>query len=131
MRNETKVLIEMVAKKRSEQVLKAAPDTQTNLAMDESGLRAALQVFKGEDLERLEFIESEATAGQVKYFDDYIEVAKSTGNLVIMFPVSRYTRDMASAVYQGIMNEVRPKAGRDVTFQGFVYDDLGNIKKVG
>jgi hypothetical protein len=131
MREETKIVIEMVAKRRSEQMLKAAPGLETNLSMDESGLRGALQVSKDGELVRLEFIESEATAGQVKYFDDYIEVAKSTGTLVIIFPESKYSRDMASAVYQGIMNDVRKNAGREVSFQGFVYDDTGNLKKVG
>jgi hypothetical protein len=131
MREQSKVIIEMVGKKRSEQILKATPEFETNLAMDESGLRGALQVMKEGELIRLEFIESEETAGQVRYFDDYIEVAKSTGNLVLIFPVSKYSRDMASAVYGGIMNEVRKKVENDVTFLGFVFDDLGNIKKVG
>jgi len=131
MREESKVIIEMVAKKRSEQITKAEPGVEANLALDDSGLRGVLQVMKGEDVLRLEFIETESTAGQVHFFDDYIEVAKSTGFLVLLFPVSKYSRDMASAVYQGILNDVRKKAERDVTMVGFVYDDLGNIKKVG
>jgi hypothetical protein len=131
MREETKVIIEMVAKKRSEQILKATPDVVTNLALDDSGLRGVVQVMKGEDVIRLEFIESESTAGQVHFFEDYIEVAGSLGALVLLFPVSKYSRDMASAVYAGIMTEVRKKVEREVTFQGFVFDDLGNVKKVG
>jgi hypothetical protein len=131
MREESKVIIEMVAKKRSEQIIKAEPGVEANLALDDSGQRGVLQVMKGEDVLRLEFIETESTAGQVHFFEDYIEVAKSTGFLVLLFPVSKYSRDMASAVYQGILNDVRKKAERDVTMMGFVYDDLGNIKKVG
>lgn len=131
MREESKVIIEMVGKKRSEQIAKTEPGVVGNLALDDSGLRGVMQVMKGDQLIRLEFIETESTAGQVHFFDDYIEVAKSTGSLVLLFPVSKYSRDMASAVYQGILNDVRKKAERDVTLIGFVYDDLGNIKKVG
>jgi len=131
MREESKVIIEMVARKRSEQITKAEPGVEANLALDDSGLRGVLQVMKGDQVLRLEFIETESTAGQVHFFEDYIEVAKSTGFLVLLFPVSKYSRDMASAVYQGILNDVRKKAERDITMVGFVYDDLGNIKKVG
>jgi hypothetical protein len=87
-------------------------------------------VFRNGELERLEFIESEHTAGHLKYFDDYIDVGKSTGTLVLLFPESKFTRDMASGIYQSIMKEVRQKAEREVIFHGFVYDDRGNVKKV-
>jgi hypothetical protein len=42
MREETKVFIETVAKKRAERIQKDAPDLETKLAMDESGLKGAL-----------------------------------------------------------------------------------------
>ncbi|OPY31369.1 MAG: hypothetical protein A4E32_01823 [Methanomassiliicoccales archaeon PtaU1.Bin124] len=130
MREESKVIIEMAAKRRSEQILKATPGVETNLVLDDSGLRGALQVIKDGELLRLEFIETESTAGQVHYFDDYIEVARSTGSLILIFPVSKYSRDMAAAVYQGILNEVKKKAERDVELHGYVFDTLGNVNKV-
>lgn len=120
----------MLAKKRTSDILKVSPEVETKLAMDDSGLRCALQVFKNGELERLEFIESESTAGLQGYYDDYIDVAKSIGSLVLMFPESKYSRDMASAIYQSIMKEVRHRAEREVQFQGFVYDDRANLKKV-
>ncbi|MCX6651305.1 MAG: hypothetical protein NT131_06595 [Methanomassiliicoccales archaeon] len=129
MREEIRAFIEMVANRRSAQILKVIPDVEIKLAMDESGLRCALQVFKNGELERLEFIESESTAGQLRYFDDYIDVGKSIGTLVLLFPESKFSRDMASGIYQSIMKEVRDKAEREVSFQGFVYDDRGNLKK--
>jgi len=131
MRQQTKVFLEMAAKKRTEHIMKETPDAETRLAMDDSGLRCALQVFSNGELTRLEFIESESTAGQARYFDDYFDVASSIGTLVVHFPVSKYSRDMASAVYQSIMGEVRKRTDREVSFQGFVYDDIGNFKKVG
>lgn len=131
MRQQTKVFLEMAAKRRTEHIMKEVPGAETKLAMDDSGLRCALQVFNNGELIRLEFIESESTAGQAGYFDDYIDVANSIGTLVVHFPESKYSRDMASAVYQSIMNEVRKRADHEVSFQGFVYDDMGNFKKVG
>lgn len=131
MRQQVKVMLEMLAKRRSEHIAQSDQTLTAKLAMDDSGLRCALQVFRGEELERLEFIESDATAGQARFYDDYIEVAGSTGALVLHFPESKYSRDMAMAVYQSILAEVRKRTGREVTFQGFVYDDKGNFKRTG
>ena len=131
MREEISAFIEMVANRRSAQIMKVIPDVEVKLAMDDSGLRCALQVLKNGELLSLEFIESESTAGQLKYFDDYIDVGKSLGALVLLFPESKFSRNMASGIYQSILKEVRSKAEREVSFQGFVYDDRGNLKKVG
>jgi len=131
MREEISAFIEMVANRRSAQIMKVIPDVEVKLAMDDSGLRCALQVLKNGELQSLEFIESESTAGQLKYFDDYIDVGKSLGALVLLFPESKFSRNMASGIYQSILKEVRSKAEREVCFQGFVYDDRGNLKKVG
>jgi hypothetical protein len=130
MHEQTKVFLEMVARKRAEQIRKAEPELETKLDMDESGLRGALQVLRNGELQRLEFIESESTAGQVRFFNDYTEVAQSLGVLVLFFPESKFTRDMASAIYHGIMSQVRQKAKREVSFQGFVYESRGTLKKV-
>lgn len=128
MRQHTKVQLETIAKKRSEQIGRSSPDLVTQTAFDDSGLRCAVQVLRDGQLVRLEFIESESTAGQGRFYDDYAEVAKGTGALVIMFPESKYPRDLASSIFQGIMSEVRKRAEREVEFQGFVYDDKGNLK---
>ena len=130
MREETKVFLEMVARKRSEKIREASPELQTQLTMDDSGLRGALQVLKDGGLERLEFIESATTAGKQVHFGDYIEVARDVGSLAIMFPEAKFSRDMASSIYQSILKEARQRTDRDISFLGFVYDDRGNIKKV-
>jgi hypothetical protein len=130
MRQHTKVQLETIAKKRSEQIGRSSPDLVTRTAFDDSGLRCAVQVMRDEELVRLEFIESDITAGQQKFFDDYLEVASNTGTLVLLFPESKYPREMASAIYQGVMAYVRSKSRCEVAFQGFVYDDRGTIKKV-
>lgn len=130
MHEQTKVFLEMVARNRTEQIRRAEPGLETKLDMDESGLRGALQVFKDGKLERLEFIESESTAGQGRFYNDYLDVAQSLGVLVLFFPESKFSRDMASAIFQGIMSQVRQKAEREVSFQGFVYESRGTLKKV-
>ncbi|NLX48261.1 MAG: hypothetical protein GXY70_08880 [Euryarchaeota archaeon] len=130
MREETKVFLEMVARKRSEKIREASPELQTQLTMDDSGLRCALQVLKDGRLERLEFIESVTTAGKQVHFGDYVEVARDVGSLAIMFPEAKFSRDMASSIYQSILKEARQRTDREFSFLGFVYDDRGNIKKV-
>ena len=130
MRQETKVFLEFVAKRRMEKISGSSPELQAELVMDDSGLRCALQVTRNGELVRLEFIESEATAGKQTHFPDYIEVARSVGSLAIFFPESRFSRDLASSIYQSVLKEARQGIDRDIAFLGFVYDGKGNLKKV-
>jgi hypothetical protein len=130
MRQETKAILEMVGKKRVEMIHKTSPDAEVNLVMDDSGLRAVLQVSESGSLMRMEFIESPSTAGNIAMLDDYVEIAKEVGSLSLLYPESKYSRDMVSAIYPSLVKEIRGKAGRDFSFSGFVYDDLGNVKKV-
>lgn len=130
MRQQTKVLLAFIAKRRMEKIKESSPELQTELVMDDSGLRCALQVTKGGELVRLEFIESEATAGKQAHFPDYVEVARSIGSLAILFPEERFSRDLASSIYQSALKEARQGTDRTITFLGFVYDDHGNFKRV-
>jgi len=124
------VFLEMVARKRSEKIREASPGLETQLTMDDSGLRCALQVLENGELVRLEFIESSLTAGKQTHFPDYIEVARGIGSLAIMFPEAKFSRDLASSIYQSILKEARQGTDRQISFLGFVYDDKGNVKKV-
>jgi hypothetical protein len=130
MRASTRVFLVTVAKKRMEAIREESPDLDAEMAMDDSGLRCAIQVTKGGELLRLEFIESESTAGKQAQFDDYIEVAKSIGSLAIIFPESKFSRDMASNIYQSVLKEAGQRTDREIGFLGFVYDEKLNLKKV-
>ena len=124
------MFLEMVARKRSEKIREASPGLETQLTMDDSGLRCALQVLENGELVRLEFIESSLTASKQTHFPDYIEVARGIGSLAIMFPEAKFSRDLASSIYQSILKEARQGTDRQISFLGFVYDDKGNVKKV-
>jgi len=130
MRASTRVFLETVAKKRMEAIREESPDLDAEMAMDDSGLRCAIQVTRNGELLRLEFIESESTAGKQAQFDDYIEVAKSIGSLAIIFPESKFSRDMASNIYQSVLKEAGQRTDREIDFLGFVYDEKLNLKKV-
>jgi hypothetical protein len=130
MRQETKAILEMVAKRRMDTMKKNHPDQEIGQIVDDSGLRAVLNVSSNGELIRIEFIESSSTAGNISMLDDYVEVAKEIGSLALFYPESKYSRDMASAIYSSLVKEIKAKAGRDLTFSGFMYDDLGNIKNV-
>ncbi|HQN76193.1 MAG TPA: hypothetical protein PLR51_04610 [Methanomassiliicoccales archaeon] len=130
MRASTRVFLETVAKKRMEAIREGSPDLGAEMAMDDSGLRCAIQVTRDGELVRLEFIESPVTAGKQAQFDDYIEVAKSVGSLAIIFPESKFSRDMASNIYQSVLKEARQRTDREISFLGFVYDERMNLKKV-
>ena len=130
MRQETKVILEMVGKRRMDTMKKNRPDLEISQIVDDSGLRAVLNVSSNGSLISIEFIESSSTAGNISMLDDYVEVAKEIGSLALFYPESKYSRDMASAIYSSLVKEIKAKAGRDLTFSGFLYDDLGNIKNV-
>lgn len=130
MRQETKVFLEFVAKRRIDKMKESSPELQAELTMDDSGLRCALQVTRDGELVRLEFIESTLTAGKQTYFADYVEVARTVGSLAILFPESKFTRDLASSIYQSVLKEARQGTDREIELLGFVYDDRGNFKKV-
>ena len=130
MRASTRVFLETVAKKRMEAIREGSPDLNVEMAMDDSGLRCAIQVTRDGGLVRLEFIESTVTAGKQAQFDDYIEVASSIGSLAIIFPESKFSRDMASNIYQSVLKEARQRTDREISFLGFVYDERMNLKKV-
>ncbi len=129
MRASTRVFLETVAKKRMEAIREGSPDLNVEMAMDDSGLRCAIQVTRDGELVRLEFIESTVTAGKQAQFDDYIEVASSIGSLAIIFPESKFSRDMASNIYQSVLKEARQRTDREISFLGFVYDERMNLKK--
>ena len=130
MRQETKAILEMVAKRRMDSMKKNIPDLEVSQIVDDSGLRAVINVSSNGTLIRIEFIESSSTAGNISMLDDYVEVAKEIGSLALFYPESKYSRDMASAIYSSLVKEIKAKVGRDLTFSGFMYDDLGNIKNV-
>jgi len=130
MRQETKVFLEFVAKRRIDKMKESSPELQAELTMDDSGLRCALQVTREGELIRLEFIESTLTAGKQTSFADYVEVARTVGSLAILFPESKFTRDLASSIYQSVLKEARQGTDREIELLGFVYDERGNFKKV-
>jgi hypothetical protein len=130
MRQETKAILEMVGKRRMDAIKKAHPDLEIGQIVDDSGLRVVLNVSSNGELIRIEFIESSSTAGNIAMLDDYVEIAKDLGSLALIYPESKYSRDMASAIYSSLVKEIKTKSGRDIAFSGYLYDDLGNIKNV-
>jgi hypothetical protein len=128
MRQETKAFLGIVCSKRSEALRKKYPQAQVEASVDDSGMRAAVQVIQDGKLEQMEFIESAETAGRPDYLEDYVEVARALGSLTILFPESRYPREMALPIFESILAHVRQNAG-EVVFAGYVYDERGAIKK--
>jgi hypothetical protein len=128
MRQQTKALMEMVGQHRITQIMKKDPTAVCQFIGEDSGERGVVRTDISGQVSSMEFIESEHTAGKVENIDDYAAVAVDIPSLGIMFPESRFPRDMASAIFQTIVAEIRKRTGKDVHFTGFVYDDMGNVK---
>jgi hypothetical protein len=130
MRQETRALMGMVGQHRIAQITKQDPAAVCECVVDDSGMRAVIKISSSGQISAIEFIESEGTAGKVENMEDYVSIVSDIPSLGIMFPEAKYPRDMAGAIYQSIVAEVKKRAGKDFRFSGFVYDDMGNVKPV-
>jgi hypothetical protein len=128
MRQETKALMGMVGQHRIVQIAKKDPAAVCECIVDDSGERGVVRISISSQISSMEFIESEHTAGSVGNIEDYVAVVTDIPTLGIMFPESKFPRDMAAAIFQSIVAEVKKRAGKDFHFNGFVYDDMGNVK---
>ena len=128
MRQETRALMGMVGQHRIVQITKKDPAAVCECVVDDSGERAVVRTSISGQISSMEFIESERTAGKVENMEDYVAVVTEVPTLGIMFPESRFPRDMAAAIFGSIVAEVRTRSGKDFKFNGFVYDDMGNVK---
>jgi hypothetical protein len=128
MRQETKVLKGLVGQHRIAQISKKDPSAVCECTVDESGERGVVRISVAGAVVSMEFIESEHTAGKIENMEDYTAVVASIPTLGIMFPESKFPRDVASAIFQSIVAEVKTRSGKDFHFNGFVYDDMGNVK---
>ncbi len=118
----------MVGEHRIAQIAKKDPAAVCECVVDDSGERAVVRISISGQISSMEFIESDRTAGKVENMEDYAAVVADVPTLGIMFPESRFPRDMAAAIFGSIVAEVRNRSGKDFKFNGFVYDDLGNVK---
>ena len=128
MRQETKVLMGMVGQHRIAQIAKKDPAAVCECTVDDSGERGVVRISVSGQVSSMEFIESERTAGEVENIEDYVAVVTDVPTLGIMFPESRFPRDVAAAIFGSIVGEVKKSTGKDFRFNGFVYDDMGNVK---
>ncbi|HEY3420860.1 MAG TPA: hypothetical protein VGK23_09935 [Methanomassiliicoccales archaeon] len=128
MRQETRALMGMVGQHRIAQMAKKDPAAVCECVVDDSGLRGVVKISVSGQISSMEFIESESTAGKADNIEDYVAVVMDVPTLGIMFPESKFPRDMAAAIFTSIVSEVRKRSGKDFRFNGFVYDDMGNVK---
>ena len=128
MRQETRALMGIVGQHRIAQITKKDPTAACEFVEEESGERGVVRTSLSGQTVAMEFIESDRTAGKVENIEDYVAVVTDIPTLGIMFPESRFPRDVAAAIYGSIVAEVKKRAGKDFHFDGFVYDDKGNVK---
>lgn len=128
MRQETRALMSMVGQHRIAQIVKKEPSAVCECTVDSSGERGVVETSISGQVTSMDFIESEHTAGKVENMEDYTAVVEGIPTLGIMFPESKFPRDMAAAIFQSIVTEVKTRSGKDFHFNGFVYDEMGNVK---
>ena len=118
----------MVGQHRIAQIMKKDPAAVCECVVDDSGERGMVRVGVPGQITSMEFIESEHTLGRVENIEDYVAVVNDIPALGIMFPELRFPRDVAATIFQSIVAEVKKRSGKNFRFDGFVYDDMGNVK---
>ena len=129
MKQEAKALVENAASRRIAQLRKQDPSLEVSYTMDENFPRAVIKLMKEKKVTWLEFVESSVTVGDASNLEDYAFCAQEFGGLTLLFPESLYPRDIAATIFNDIKERIGGAGYPEVELNGYVYDDLGNLKR--
>ncbi len=129
MKQETKALVENAASRRMAQLRKQDPSLDVSYTMDENYPRAVIKLMRDKKVTWLEFVESAGTVGDASNLEDYAFCAQEFGGLTLHFPEALYPRDIAATIFSDIRERIAGAGYPEVKLAGYVYDDMGNLKK--
>lgn len=131
MKQEVKALLDTVAGRRAAYLAKQDSTVRTSYVVDDRAPRAVVKAEKDGSIVAFEFIETRETAAVHSNLEDYVFVANEFGELGVALPETHYARDIALTVLNDLRGRIR-KGGAtgDFRFHGYLYDDLGNFKKL-
>lgn len=131
MKQEVKAFLDMVAGRRATQLQKQDPALKAIHLVDDHSPRALVKAEKEGHITAFEFIETTETAALHSNVEDYVYAANEFGSLTVALPEKDYARDIALTVLNDLRGRIK-KAGAtgEFRFSGFLYDEMGNFKKI-
>jgi hypothetical protein len=131
VKQETKAFLEMVAGRRAAQLEKQDPTVRALHVVDEHSPRAVVKTERQGKVVAFEFIETAETAALQCNMEDYVFVANEFGDVTVALPASSYARDIAATVLTDLKGRIRRSGAiGEFRFSGYLYDEMGNFKKL-
>jgi hypothetical protein len=131
MKQELKAFLDTVAGRRAAQLQKLDPDGKASYVLDDQMPRALVKAEKNGKVTAFEFIETAETAGIPLVMEDYVFAANEFGGLSVAVPESDYSRELAHTVLADLQGRIKQSGAKgEFRFSGYLYDGLGNFKKV-
>ncbi len=131
MKQEVKAFLDTAAGRRAAQLRKQDPEVKASYVLDDQAPRAVVKAEKDGQVLAFEFLETAETAAIQANMEDYVFSANEFGAVTVCLPEANYPREIASTVLTDLQGRIR-KGGAtgDFRFSGYVYDTMGNFKKV-
>lgn len=131
MKQEVKAYLDTVAGRRAQQLQKQDPSVKANHTLDDQAPRAVVKAEKDGRVIAFEFIETPQTAAVHANLEDYVFAANEFGTVGVALPETDY----APAIAVTILNDLRGRiaksgATREFSFAGYLYDGMGNFRRL-
>jgi hypothetical protein len=131
MKQEVKAYLDTVAGRRAQQVQKQDPAVKVNYALDDQAPRAVVKAEKDGRIIAFEFIETAQTAAVHANLEDYVFAANEFGIVSIALPDSDYAPAIAVTILTDLRGRIaKSGATREFVFAGYLYDGMGNFRKL-
>ena len=131
MKQQEKAVLDTVAGRRAAQLQKQDPAVKASYVLDDVLPRGVVKSERDGKIVDLEFLESAATAGEAANLEAYVFAANELGAVTVHLPEEKYRKDLAASILGTIQDSIRTGgANGEFRFAGYVYDIMGNFKRV-
>jgi hypothetical protein len=131
MKQEVKAFLDTVAGRRAQQVQKQDPAAKINYVLDDQAPRAVVKAEKDGKVIAFEFIETAQTAAVHANMEDYVFAANEFGTVGVALPETDFAPGIAVTVLTDLKGRIaRSGTTREFSFAGYLYDGMGNFRKL-
>ncbi len=116
---------------RTGQLREERPGAQITEELQDQEPRAILKVVESGRPVRVEFIESMFSADQLRFLEEYVQAARQSGELAVLYPGQSFPEEYVLRVVQIIFERIRFAGVKgEVSVHGFLYDFEGFPREI-
>lgn len=131
MKQEVKAYLDTVAGRRAQHLQKQDPSIKASHTLDDRAPRGVVKAEKEGSIVAFEFIETAKTAAVHAYLEDYVFAANEFGTVSVALPETDYTPAIATTILSDLRGRIAKRgATRKFIFAGYLYDGMGNFRKL-